>query len=59
MDNIHNSNSPPDTSREVSKERDVFGLFLYLLKKEKDEFTVSAEEQLTNYYKILERINGT
>ena len=59
MANIHNSNSPPDTSREVYKERDVFGLFLYLLKKEKDEFTVSAEEQLTNYYKILERINGT
>ncbi|MCR5544663.1 MAG: hypothetical protein K6F55_11015 [Eubacterium sp.] len=59
MDNIHNSNSPPDNPLEVSKERDVFGLFLYLLKKEKDEFTVSAEEQLTNYYKILERINGT
>ena len=59
MDNIHNSNSPPGNPQEVPAERDVFGLFLYLLKKEKDEFTVSAEEQLTNYYKILERINGT
>ena len=40
-------------------EEEVFRLFLYLLKKEKEEFDVSAEEQQANFYKILEKIKGT
>lgn len=38
---------------------DYFNMFLYLLNKEKDEFTVSAEEQQENYYKLVERMRGT
>ncbi len=43
---------------EVIRGPDVFKLFLYLLNKEKEEFTVSQEEIQMNYRKILEEINN-
>jgi hypothetical protein len=41
------------------KETDVFRVFLYLLRKEQEEFTVSVEEQQRTYYRILEALEGT
>lgn len=38
---------------------DVFKFFLYLLNKEKEEFTVSEEEMKLNYNKIIETLNTT